>query len=315
MAKKKPPLVFVGCTTEAKPVAAAIQVNLEECEVEPWYQMQKPAGKFSFESLVERLKHCDFGVLVVTHGDYDGGKKRKRRHCPRDNVFIELGLCIGMLGPQRTFVVCEESARPLIPSDLAGVEVAKYRPPKSGSVEAALGAACTTLWGSMRKQGWPRKGKSRTATKPRSATRTPDPASDRPSRATHLTRTRDSGPSHVGAHADFRQAALVALEGEWSHSYPQKGGAMAKERARITRDGRYFVNAPSLGYSLDNNPKYELRIDSYEGDTIKLAKVKVKGDEPPVGETLKVVSPDLLEGWDTDRPERKKRYQRVKQGV
>jgi len=39
--------------------------------------------------------------------------------------------------------------------------------------------------------------------------------------------------------------------------------------------------------------------------------VKLKGDEPDVRETLTVKSSDLLEGYDTERPEREKGYKRL----
>ncbi len=61
----------------------------------------------------------------------------------RDNVLFELGLFMGALGRDRTFIVCEESVT--LPSDLAGITPAVYELSGDANLEADLGPVCTKL--------------------------------------------------------------------------------------------------------------------------------------------------------------------------
>jgi predicted nucleotide-binding protein len=64
---------------------------------------------------------------------------------PRDNVLLELGLFLGRLGRQQTFIVYDRSANLKLPSDLAGVTLADFEMHSSGNAQASVGAACTKI--------------------------------------------------------------------------------------------------------------------------------------------------------------------------
>jgi hypothetical protein len=65
---------------------------------------------------------------------------------PRDNIVFELGLFMGRLGRERTFIVRPGSGPLKIPSDLAGISVAAFDWPRSdGNYRAALGPACDLM--------------------------------------------------------------------------------------------------------------------------------------------------------------------------
>jgi hypothetical protein len=74
---------------------------------------------------------------------------------PRDNVVFELGLFMGRLGRERTFIVRPESGPLKIPSDLAGMSVASYDWPRSdGNHRAAMGPASDLMREAIRDLGF-----------------------------------------------------------------------------------------------------------------------------------------------------------------
>jgi hypothetical protein len=139
------PAVFVGSSTEGSPIAEALQVLLDrECEVELWSQGVFGLTQGNLESLVLALERFDFAVLVLTPDDL---LIRRGAHQPvaRDNVVFELGLFVGGLGRERTFMLYDRTAAPDLPSDLAGVTAATFEPHSSGNYVAALGAPSTLI--------------------------------------------------------------------------------------------------------------------------------------------------------------------------
>ena len=108
------PSVFVGSSSEGLPIAKYVQVLLDrECEVEIWSQGVFGLTQGTLESLVLALDHFDFAVLVLTPDDLRVQRGEETR-VARDNVIFELGLFIGRLGRDRTFILHgpTESARP-----------------------------------------------------------------------------------------------------------------------------------------------------------------------------------------------------------
>jgi hypothetical protein len=139
------PAVFVGSSSEGRDVAEALQVALDEsCEVEVWSQGVFGLSETTLESLVLALDRFDFGVLVITPDDV-ATKHGQTASVPRDNVIFELGLFIGGLGRERTFLLSDRSHRLELPSDLAGVTRATFEPHLSGNLAAALGAPSTRI--------------------------------------------------------------------------------------------------------------------------------------------------------------------------
>jgi hypothetical protein len=98
----------------------------------------------TLETLVEKIRVVDFGVLVVTPDDWAVSRGAKTAS-PRDNVLLELGICIGILGSKRTFLVHDRSRQIKLPSDLAGITHASFLPHEDGNANAAVGAASSQI--------------------------------------------------------------------------------------------------------------------------------------------------------------------------
>lgn len=89
-------------------------------------------------------RRFDYAVLVLTPDDITV-KRGTTLQTARDNVLFELGLFMGALGRERTFVVHEETHALALPTDLLGVTTCTYTSRDDGNLEAALGVVCTRL--------------------------------------------------------------------------------------------------------------------------------------------------------------------------
>lgn len=139
------PSVFVGSSTEGLKIAKTLQVLLDHgCEVTIWSQGVFGLSQGTLESLVHALDQYDFAILVLTADDLVTSRETSSS-APRDNVLFELGLFMGGLGRERTFIVYDRTAGLKLPSDLAGVSAATFEPHASGNLQSALGAAATRV--------------------------------------------------------------------------------------------------------------------------------------------------------------------------
>jgi hypothetical protein len=157
MKKKKAarPRLFVGCSDESVEYAYAIQQNLDDdAEVTVWKQGIFELTKTSVESLIKTLDRSDFAVFVFAPND--ALRLRQKKYAAvRDNVVFELGLFMGKLGRQRTFIVVPKGNEHLrIPTDLTGVTLGKFDPDRNDkNLEAALGPFCNVVRGQVRRHG------------------------------------------------------------------------------------------------------------------------------------------------------------------
>lgn len=143
--------MFIGSSSEGKRIAETIQVVLDEeihCTV--WNQGVFGLSGGTLESLVAAIDEYDFATLVLTPDDLLE-KRDLRGRSPRDNVLFELGLFMGALGRDRTFIVHSRTTPPMLPSDLAGITPATYE--ERSNLEAALGPACTRIKRAIESKG------------------------------------------------------------------------------------------------------------------------------------------------------------------
>lgn len=148
------PLVFVGSSSEGIEIARAVQSQLEDVsEVELWNEGIFGLSSGTLEALVNALHTFDFAVLVLTPDDVTISRGVEQNSA-RDNILLEIGLFIGKLGRDRTFVLYSRDSNVKIPSDLAGVTLASFSKPSTNSkLESAVGPACTKIRNTIRDKG------------------------------------------------------------------------------------------------------------------------------------------------------------------
>jgi O-acetyl-ADP-ribose deacetylase (regulator of RNase III) len=146
------PRIFVGSSREAIDVCRAIQEELDDdFDVTVWDQDIFRLSYGALDSLLDALDSCDCGVFVLTPDDLT---ERRGESSPtaRDNVIFELGMFIGRLGRDRTFMLIPATSTVRLPSDLIGLTAARYDADRfdSGQRRAAVGPACTKIRDALR---------------------------------------------------------------------------------------------------------------------------------------------------------------------
>lgn len=141
------PVLFIGSSSESLDVAFAAQENLEDCaQVIVWKQGLFNLSASFLEALLDTLDETDFGLFVFAPDDLTSIRGRATE-TTRDNVVFELGLFIGRLGRNRTFIIMSKGISDLhLPSDLLGINIAIFDKPENPKLLlGALGAACNRV--------------------------------------------------------------------------------------------------------------------------------------------------------------------------
>lgn len=145
---KKPVRVFVGSSKEALPIANAIQSVLDDClEVTVWNQNVFRPSRGSIKSLYNYLND-EVDVAIIVYSPDDKGEVRNhQKQMARDNVILELGLCVGCLGMERTFIFKPKGVTGFaLPSDLSGITTVEYNPARTdNNLEAAVTPGCQQI--------------------------------------------------------------------------------------------------------------------------------------------------------------------------
>jgi predicted nucleotide-binding protein len=148
------PQVFIASSVESLDIANAIHSNLDrDAEVTVWDQGFELSQNI-LDELLEAAKRSDFGIFVFAPEDVVTIRKRTLKS-PRDNVVFELGLFMGGIGKERTFIIAPRGCPELhLPTDLVGLKLGSFNPiRRDGNLRAALGPSCTEIRILMKRRG------------------------------------------------------------------------------------------------------------------------------------------------------------------
>lgn len=147
-----PSKIFVASSGEAERLAQAIQQNLRDAEVTLWTQHAFRIGHVIIDELNRNLQQSDFGVFLFAPNDVVMIRGQKQQ-AVRDNVVLELGMFIGRLGKERSFIVQPKGVNMRLPTDLLGVITGQYDQDRAEREPvAALGTACTQIADAIKRQ-------------------------------------------------------------------------------------------------------------------------------------------------------------------
>lgn len=146
------PRIFVGSSREAIDACRAIQGELDDAfDVTVWDQDVFRLSYGALDSLLDALDSSDAGIFVLGPDDLTETRGESSLTA-RDNVTFELGMFIGRLGRDRTFMLTPDTPAVRLPSDLIGLTTARYSSDRlnSGQWRAAVGPACTKIREALR---------------------------------------------------------------------------------------------------------------------------------------------------------------------
>ena len=140
------PHIFIGSSVEALPIAREIQNGLSHDPfiVQLWTDGVFRASRDSVDSLITSVKKADYAVLVLTADDTLITREVEHR-APRDNCIFELGLYMGALGRDRTFIVKPRGIDIKLPTDLLGITPLEFADGDQNTIAARLGSVSSAI--------------------------------------------------------------------------------------------------------------------------------------------------------------------------
>ncbi len=140
------PVVFIGSSSEQLDIAREIQLGLshDPMVVQVWTDGIFRASRTTIENLITAVEDADFSILVIAPDDLIESHGTEL-YGPRDNMLFELGLFMGSIARERTFMVQPRGVEIKIPSDLLGVTPIEFALGESDSLRARIAPVCTEL--------------------------------------------------------------------------------------------------------------------------------------------------------------------------
>lgn len=154
MVKDCRPVVFIGSSNKGLKIAEALQPHLFDVS-EPliWKYGAFPPGELTLETLERLAVTSDFAVLVATP-DHLVERRGEPARVPTENILFELGLFMGTLGRQRTFIARNQEDTNPLPTNLLGITVCFFSDPTDRNFANALAPAAAQIKRQVDKLGF-----------------------------------------------------------------------------------------------------------------------------------------------------------------
>lgn len=148
------PRLFIASSVESLAIAEAVNVNLDhEFEVTIWKNGTFKLSSNTIDDLVEKSSFVDFALFIFAPDDIATIRSR-REHVVRDNVLFEMGLFIGAIGKERSFILKPRNEEMHLPTDLLGTTPADYDAERSDNdLVSATNRACSLIKSEVQRIG------------------------------------------------------------------------------------------------------------------------------------------------------------------
>lgn len=143
--------LIIFSSLETLQIANAIQRNLypKDFSVKVWTNGFFKLSKTYISNFLDIKSDYDYAIVLCSADD-----KIKRRnkyiYIPRDNVILELGMCINAFSPNRVIIVKKDNAT--LPTDLAGIQPIPYNINDEDDLDSVAGMICSAITDYISKQ-------------------------------------------------------------------------------------------------------------------------------------------------------------------
>lgn len=149
------PVLFIGSSVEGLPVAREIVNGLKHDDIiaRAWSNpgVFDPGG-VTLDVLLKEVESCDFAAFVFGPDDKVASRDEEYT-APRDNVIFEMGLFLGSLNRNRTYIIKDHASHIKIPSDLLGITPITYVSKAGQDLASTLSTVCNDLCSKIEKEG------------------------------------------------------------------------------------------------------------------------------------------------------------------
>lgn len=148
------PRLFIASSAESLNIAEAVNVNLDhDFEVTIWKNGTFRLSSNTIDDLILKSSSVDFALFIFSLDDIVTIRE-KTEHVVRDNVLFELGLYVGAIGKERSFILKPRNVELHLPTDLLGLTLADFDGNRSdGDLVSATNRACVLIKNEVERLG------------------------------------------------------------------------------------------------------------------------------------------------------------------